>query len=82
MVQKVSLITIKVFLQKQKTILSSEPYILGGQPDDDRIYVENRVERAPDYTEGEREYVFLQFSLVQTIFHSKITLITGGWCLS
>ena len=31
----------------------SEPYIIGGQPEDDRIYVENRIERAPDYTEGE-----------------------------
>ena len=29
----------------------SEPFIAGGQPDDDRIYIENRVERAPDYTE-------------------------------
>ena len=33
----------------------SEPFIVGGQPDDDRIYVEERVERAPDYTEGEQE---------------------------
>lgn len=33
----------------------SEPFIIGGQPNDDRIYVENRVERAPDYTEGEQE---------------------------
>ena len=29
----------------------SEPFIAGGQPDDDRVYIENRVERAPDYTE-------------------------------
>ena len=35
--------------------LCSEPYILGGQPTDDRIYVESRVERAPDYTEGEEQ---------------------------
>ena len=33
----------------------SEPYILGGQPTDDRIYVKNHVERAPDYTEGEEQ---------------------------
>jgi len=36
-----------------------EPLIAGGQPDDDRIYVENRIERAPDYTEtGELLCVF------------------------
>ena len=35
---------------------SSEPFVLGGQPgDDDRIFVNNRIERAPDYTEGEKE---------------------------
>jgi len=34
----------------------NEPFIVGGQPDDDRIYVEERVERAPDYTEGEQEW--------------------------
>lgn len=34
----------------------NEPFIAGGQPLDDRIYVENRVERAPDYTEGEEEW--------------------------
>lgn len=34
----------------------NEPFIVGGQPDDDRIYVENRIERAPDYTEGEQEW--------------------------
>ena len=33
----------------------SEPYILGGQPTDDRIYVESRIERAPDYTEDRIE---------------------------
>jgi hypothetical protein len=31
--------------------LFSEHFVAGGQPDDDRIYIENRVERAPDYTE-------------------------------
>ena len=34
---------------------SSEPFVVGGQPDDDRIFVQERVERAPDYTEGEQE---------------------------
>ncbi|XP_059086244.1 fasciclin-2-like isoform X2 [Tigriopus californicus] len=34
----------------------NEPYIPGGQPLDDRIYVENSLERAPDYTEGETEW--------------------------
>ena len=34
---------------------SSEPFVLGGQPDDDRIFVSSRTERAPDYTEGEQE---------------------------
>ena len=33
----------------------SEPFILGGQPNDDRIFVSSRTERAPDYTEGEQE---------------------------
>ena len=33
--------------------LFSEPFLVGGQPDDDRIFVEERQERAPDYTEGE-----------------------------
>ena len=33
----------------------SEPFVVGGQPDDDRIFVQERVERAPDYTEGEQE---------------------------
>jgi len=33
----------------------NEPYILGGQPTDDRIYVESRIERAPDYTEDRIE---------------------------
>ena len=33
----------------------SEPFVLGGQPDDDRIFVSSRTERAPDYTEGEQE---------------------------
>ena len=33
----------------------SEPFILGGQPTDDRIYVESRIERAPDYTEDRIE---------------------------
>ena len=37
-------------------IIFSEPFIVGGQPMDERIYVENRVERAPDYTEGEEEW--------------------------
>ena len=37
-------------------VSSSEPFVLGGQPgDDDRIFVNNRIERAPDYTEGEKE---------------------------
>ena len=31
----------------------SEPFVVGGQPGDDRIFVEERKERAPDYTEGE-----------------------------
>ena len=33
----------------------NEPYVVGGQPEDDRVYVQTRVERAPDYTEGEEE---------------------------
>ena len=37
----------------------SEPFVVGGQPDDDRIFVEERIERAPDYTEGEQEYVVI-----------------------
>ena len=36
-------------------IIFSEPFVLGGQPDDDRIFVSSRTERAPDYTEGEQE---------------------------
>ena len=36
-------------------LYSSEPFVLGGQPDDDRIFVSSRTERAPDYTEGEQE---------------------------
>ena len=31
----------------------SEPFVVGGQPGDDRVFVEERKERAPDYTEGE-----------------------------
>ena len=37
------------------TYIFSEPFVVGGQPDDDRIFVQERVERAPDYTEGEGE---------------------------
>ena len=33
----------------------SEPYVIGGQPNDDRVFVQERTERAPDYTEGEQE---------------------------
>lgn len=31
----------------------NEPLVIGGQPGDDRVFVEERKERAPDYTEGE-----------------------------
>ena len=30
---------------------------MGGQPDDERIVVEERIISAPDYTEGEREWM-------------------------
>ncbi|CAB4060805.1 NCAM [Lepeophtheirus salmonis] len=35
---------------------SNEPFIPGGQPNDDRILVHNFIERAPDYTEGEQKW--------------------------
>lgn len=50
---------------------SSEPYIPGGQPLDDRIYVDNRVERAPDYTEGETEWVQIQLKTLNCIRFSR-----------
>jgi len=34
----------------------SEPYVLGGQPDDERIIIEDQIVEAPDYTEGERKW--------------------------
>ena len=34
----------------------STPYYVGGQPDDDRIIVEETVIEAPDYTQGERKW--------------------------
>jgi len=34
----------------------NEPYVIGGQPNDDRVFVQERTERAPDYTEGEQEW--------------------------
>ena len=37
-------------------LISSTPYYVGGQPDDDRIIVEETVIEAPDYTQGERKW--------------------------
>ena len=38
------------------TLLFSEPYLPGGQPDDSRITIEEQTVDAPDYTEGERNW--------------------------
>lgn len=37
----------------ENSILCSEPFYTGGQPDDDRIVVEESTVHAPAYTEGE-----------------------------
>ena len=34
----------------------SEPFFAGGQPNDDRIIVEENIIEAPDYTDGERKW--------------------------
>jgi len=34
----------------------NEPFFAGGQPDDDRIIVEENIISAPDYTDGERKW--------------------------
>ena len=38
------------------TLLFSDPYLPGGQPDDSRITIEEETVDAPDYTEGERNW--------------------------
>ena len=35
---------------------SRTPFYVGGQPDDERIIVEETVIEAPDYTQGERKW--------------------------
>ena len=39
-----------------RAILFSEPFYNGGQPDDDRIIVEESTIEAPYYTDGERRW--------------------------
>ena len=52
--KKVSLINNN--LLDKTTLLISGPYLLGGQPDDSRITIEEQTVDAPDYTEGEKNW--------------------------
>ena len=45
-----------VWSASNRVIIFSEPFYNGGQPDDDRIIVEESTIEAPYYTDGERRW--------------------------
>ena len=47
-----------------------DPYIPGGQPMDDRIYIESRIERAPDYTEDRIEEWRVSEMIISSVMRS------------